>query len=81
MAHENGETEAFIIGGGQIYAQSMDLCDKLYLTEVDLTVDGDIFFPALDMNQWELISEEKHNKDDKNDFDYTFKVLKRIRYD
>lgn len=81
MAHENGETEAFIIGGGQIYTQSMDLCDKLYLTEVDLTVDGDIFFPPLDMNQWELISEEKHNKDDKNDFDYTFKVLKRIRYD
>lgn len=81
MAHENGETEAFIIGGGQIYAQSIDLWDKLYLTEVDLTVDGDIFFPALDMNQWELISEEKHNKDGKNDFDYTFKVLKRIRYD
>lgn len=81
IAHENGETEAFIIGGGQIYAQTMDLCDKLYLTEVDLTVDGDIFFPELEMTQWELISEEKHSKDDKNDFDYTFKVLKRTRYD
>jgi dihydrofolate reductase len=81
MAHENGETEAFIIGGGQIYTQSIDLWDKLYLTEVDLTVDGDVFFPVIDMSQWELISEEKHSKDDKNDFDYTFKVLKRIRYD
>ncbi len=81
MAYENDETEAFIIGGGQIYAQSIDLWDKIYLTEVDITVEGDIFFPEIDMNQWELISEEHHKNDDKNDFDYTFKVFKRIRYD
>lgn len=80
-AHENGETEAFIIGGGQIYAQSVDLWDKLYLTEVDLAVEGDVFFPEIDMTQWEVLSEEKHSKDEKNDFDYTFKVLKRTRYD
>ena len=81
LAHQNGETEAFIIGGGQIYNQSVDLWDKLYLTEVDIVVEGDIYFPEIDMTQWELVSEERHTKDDKNDFDYNFKVLKRIRYD
>jgi len=81
LAHQNGETEAFIIGGGQIYNQSIDLWDKLYLTEVDIEVEGDIYFPEIDMTQWELVSEERHTKDDKNDFDYNFKVLKRIRYD
>ena len=77
MAETNGETEAFIIGGGEIYKQSVDLWDKLYLTEVDLDTEGDIFFPELDMTQWQLVSEEQHNKDEKNEFDYVFKVFER----
>ena len=78
-AHENGESEAFIIGGGMIYAQTMDLWDKLYLTEVDLEVEGDIFFPEMDKSDWNLLSEEPHKSDEKNEFDYTFKVFERIR--
>jgi dihydrofolate reductase len=74
MALENGESEAFIIGGGQIYEQTVHYWDKLYLTEVDLQVDGDIFFPSIDYHEWTLISEECHEKDDKNEFDYCFKV-------
>ena len=77
MAHENGEEEVFIIGGGQIYEQTSDLWNKLYLTEVDLEVDGDVFFPAIDMNEWKLIHEEQHKKDEKNEFDYEFKVYER----
>lgn len=78
MAHTQGETEAFIIGGGQIYNQTVDLWDKLYLTEVDLEVAGDVFFPSLDYHQWSMISEEKNQKDDKNEFDYTFKIFEKI---
>lgn len=78
LAHENGETEAFILGGGQIYDQTKDIWDKLYLTEVDLTVEGDVFFPEIDMNKWKLISEQKHQKDDKNEYDYTFKTFEKI---
>lgn len=77
MAHENGEEEVFIIGGGQIYEQTADLWDKLYITEVDLEVDGDVFFPAMDMNEWKLIHKEHHGKDEKNEFDYGFKVYER----
>lgn len=77
IAMENGEEEAFIIGGGQIYEQSQDLWDKLYLTEVDVKVDGDVFFPATDQNEWTLMSEECHKKDEKNEFDYCFRLYDR----
>jgi dihydrofolate reductase len=78
IANENGETEVFIIGGGQIYAQTVDLWDRLYLTEVDIEVDGDVFFSEMDMKQWKIISEEPHTKDEKNEYDYVFKVFERI---
>lgn len=77
LAHENGETEAFIIGGGQIYVQSLPFWDKLYLTEVDLKVDGDVFFPELNMEEWQLLASEPHEADEKNEFNYTFKVYNR----
>ena len=78
MAESNGETEAFIIGGGEIYKQSVDLWDKLYLTEVDLDTEGDVFFPKLDMTEWQLVSEEHHKQDEKNEFGYIFKIFERI---
>lgn len=77
QAQDNGEEEAFIIGGGTIYEQTADLWDKLYLTEVDLKVEGDIYFPALDMDQWSLTSEEAHKADDKNEHNYIFKIYER----
>jgi dihydrofolate reductase len=76
-AHDNGEEEAFIIGGGQIYDQTQNLWNKLYLTEVDLLVNGDVFFPQINQSEWRLLSEQKHEKDDKNEYDYTFKVYER----
>lgn len=79
MAHENGETEVFIIGGGQIYEQTKELWDKIYLTEVDLEVDGDVFFPMIDATtEWQLVSEEPHLKDEKNDYNYNFKIYTRV---
>jgi len=77
LAKNNGEEEAFIIGGAQIYGQSMALWDKLYLTEVDLEVEGDVFLPEINFEEWDLISEEKHQADEKNEYDYTFKVFQR----
>lgn len=77
LAYDNGETEAFIIGGGQIYKQSMPLWDKLYLTEVDLEIEGDVFFPEINKQEWQLISSELHQADEKNEYDYTFKVFER----
>lgn len=78
MAYENGETEAFIIGGGQIYEQTVDLWDKLYITDVDIIVEGDVFFPEINLDHdWNLISDAPHPADEKNDFGYTFRVYER----
>lgn len=77
VAQQNGETEAFIIGGAQIYKQSLDLIDRLYLTEVDLDVEGDTAFPEIDETEWIEISREAHKADEKNEHDYVFRILER----
>lgn len=76
-AHKTGAEEAFIIGGGQIYEQTMGLWDKLYITYVDIDVEGDVFFPTIDLNEWKEISRESHTRDEKNEYDYTFSVLEK----
>ncbi len=77
IAKDNQEAEAFIIGGAQIYELAMPYLDRIYLTEVDLEVDGDVRFPELDMGQWNLLSEEAHQADEKNKYGYVFKVLEK----
>ena len=76
-AHKRGETEAFIMGGAAIYEQSIPYWDKLYLTEVETKVEGDAFFPELDMSLWKEISSESHLADEKNPLNYTFKVYSK----
>ena len=77
MAYDNGEKECFIIGGGTIYNQTQELWDRLYLTEVDLDVEGDIFFPEINLEEWTLVTETPNEPDGKNPYHYTFKVLHR----
>ncbi len=76
-AFESGEKEAFITGGGQIFTQSMHLIEKIYLTEVITHVVGDIYFPEMDMDEWQITSSEFFDADDKNVFPMRFEVLQR----
>ena len=76
-AYEHNEEEAFIIGGGEIYRQSMDYWDRIYLTTIDLHVDGDVFFPEIDPDQWQLIEEEFHPPDAKNTYSFTIRTYDR----
>ncbi|ERJ60970.1 dihydrofolate reductase [Sphingobacterium paucimobilis] len=71
------EREIFIIGGANIYQQVLPLAQRVLLTRVHATIDGDAFFPELPSTEWELISQEKHNKDEKHVYDYTFEVWQR----
>lgn len=77
MAYDSGEQEAFIIGGGEIYRETAALWDKIYLTEVDLETEGDVFFPAISPEEWIETWCEFHEPDTKNEFAYTFKILDR----
>jgi len=67
------DSQPFIIGGGQIYKQFMDLADKIELTRVhDTFEDADTFFPTIDLNKWEEVSRTKHDKDDKHEYAFSF---------
>jgi dihydrofolate reductase len=77
VAYENGEQEAFIIGGGQIYEQAMPLTNRIYLTEIDLQTEGDVFFPELDPLEWSVDSEEYHEPDERNKHAFTIRVYNR----
>ncbi len=77
FAQDAGEEEAFIIGGGEIYKQSMHLLDKIYLTEVITETSGDTYFPEIDINDWELVSSQRFEADEKNEFPMRFDVLLR----
>lgn len=78
LAEENGEEEAFVIGGGEIYRLAMPLVHRLYLTEVDMEVEGgDTYFPDWNPAAWELRSSEQHDADENNECAYTFNVFER----
>ena len=69
--------EIFVIGGGEIYRQFMPAIVKLYVTEVDTECNGDTFFPSYLKEDWELISSERHEKDEKNSYGFTFLEMLR----
>lgn len=66
--------EVFIIGGAQIYEQSIPLADKIDLTRVHTSLDADAFFPEFDTSEWNLVFSEKHFKDEKHQYDFTFET-------
>ena len=79
LGRTQGKQEIFIIGGAEIYKQSMSIADRLYITHIDAEdKDADTFFPKIIPVVWNEISHEEHKKDDKNPFDYTFSVYERF---
>lgn len=73
--NEKGDQpEIMIMGGAQIYKESLPLMDRLYLTHVHANVEGDTQMPAFDFSNATLTFEEKHQKDEKNLYDYTFEI-------
>ena len=77
MNYTRDENEIFIIGGAEIYKQTLPLANKVLLTRVHTTINGDAYFPELLDHEWKLVSAEKHEKDEKHAFDYTFEVYER----
>ena len=74
VANETNAKEIFITGGGEIYKQTLPIADKVYLTRVHTVIDGDAFFPEMDLNTWEVIFEKQVKADEKNKFDMTFQT-------
>ncbi|QQL50697.1 dihydrofolate reductase [Mucilaginibacter ginkgonis] len=71
------EAEVFVIGGAEIYRQSLPMVSRVYLTLVHHSFDADTFFPELDKNDWKEISRVDHPSDEKNPYPYSFITLER----
>lgn len=71
------DQEVFVIGGASIYKQSIDFADKLYITKVHASPEGDTMFPEIRESDWKMISSEDHSRDDKNEYDYSFTIYER----
>lgn len=78
-ANKHGEDELFILGGGNIYAQTMNICDRLYVTHVEAEIpDANVFFPKIDLSIWKEVSKEAFKADNENIYDFCFSLYERI---
>jgi len=66
------DPQPFVIGGGEIYKMAIKLADKIELTRVHGSFEADIFFPDIDENQWKIISEVFHDKDENHKYAFTY---------
>ena len=73
-----GDRELFIIGGGMVYRQFLDIADRLLITHVHKDFDADIFFPEIDPAKWQEVEREDHEPDGVNDFSYSYVTYLRI---
>ena len=77
VARERGENELFVVGGAEIYSQTLDNADRLYLTEVHAQVDADTFFPEFRGDHWIEKQTIDQPADERNQYPFTFKLLEK----
>ena len=79
LAQARGESEVFVCGGAEIYAGSLDLSERLYLTMVQAEVAADTFFPEWNKSDWVEVESVSHPADEKNQYPFIFKLLIKKR--
>ena len=70
--------EVAIIGGGYLFRDSMDTFNKLVLTRVNCSIDGDVYYPEIDFNNWELVSSEKFLKNKDKQYDFAVETYNKL---
>lgn len=78
LAEKEDYKELYIIGGAEIYAQTLPMADMVYLTRVDTILEADSFFPELG-DEWELFEEESFEADAKHAYPFRFQVWKKFK--
>lgn len=78
QAEDDGAEEVCVIGGRSLFEAAMTKAKRLYLTEVDVTVDGDVTFPDFDESAWTEVRREEHPAGEGDDHAFTFRVLERL---
>lgn len=77
QAEQAGAGKLYILGGGEIYRQAIDIADQLIITEVHATFTGDAFFPPIDARQWREAKRQDHAADAENPYAYSFVTWQR----
>lgn len=77
-AKESDAKEIFIIGGGEIFKQTIEIVNRIYLTRVHAVVKGDTSYPEINREKWKLVKSDSFPADEKNNYPYTFEVWKKI---
>lgn len=77
LAAAAGKSEIFVTGGSAVYAETLPLADRLYITEVTTTLDGDARFPAFDETEFTEVERRDVAANEKNEFDFTIRTLER----
>ena len=78
QAAEDGAEEVCVIGGAAVFAEALPRARRLYITEVDVEVEGDTFMPPIDESQWREVRREEHPAGPDDDHAFVFRVLERI---
>lgn len=74
----NSDEENFVIGGATMYKLLMPYSKKMYITEINKDFDGDVYFPEIDLNEWQVTKREQGPEDNENDFEYEYVTYERI---
>ena len=77
IAESQGDEEAFVIGGGEIFTQALSMADRIYLTRVHSITDADTYFPDFRMEEWSVEESSFHEADEVNEFPSTYMLLVR----
>ncbi len=72
IAARAGDDEAFIAGGAEIFVQTLDRVDRLYLTLIHAAIDGDALFPEIDRTRWREVAREDHDPNERNHYAFSF---------
>ncbi len=78
-AKQTGDEEIFVIGGAEIFKQSMHLVDTLYVTQIYHSFEGDVFFPEINMKEWKEIERKEGIVDEKNIYPHDFITYERVK--
>lgn len=80
-ALSNRSEKIYIIGGGEIYKQALELnlVEEMFISHVDCELDADTFFPMIEKEQWEINTLQDHPKDEKHTYSFTIKHYKQIK--
>lgn len=73
----DGDDEVFIAGGGEIFAQAMARADRIHLTLVHASIDGDAFFPEINAQRWKLVEDQRREADDRHAHSFSFRMYER----